>query len=328
MVAQWISAAAARAVLAEQSYDDAAEKALIARAHAGLVNTNALRIDMADGKTAAGPIPVEFWWPEGMWSLVQDWAIGDMRNRIKGRDCRAYGVQFDLDGVKQMLPAARVATIARQFSVAGDPDWITAQAALAFMYGDAHAQPALAGGLLADECRLGFVAARAVLMRRADDGERPDDWTVEAREWDIPSWFWQDFTSEGSSSQDWDRGVFSGKGSRGGKSAWVTLTGVYFLRDSLACFAPSTTEQAVAEASSKGGPGRRREYDWDGALIYLIGQAELNGIAPDPEAHGVQADLIKLLADWFSLNGGKVPADSQLQTWAKRVLASIRSATT
>ncbi|MDQ2762406.1 MAG: hypothetical protein M3Y22_02590, partial [Pseudomonadota bacterium] len=76
----------------------------------------------------------------------------------------------------------------------------------------------------------------------------------------------------------------------------------------------------------KGGPGRRREYDWDGALFHLIGEAEKNGIAQDPEAHGAQADIKRKLADWFSLNGGKVPADSQLQSYAARALAAIRNA--
>ena len=75
----------------------------------------------------------------------------------------------------------------------------------------------------------------------------------------------------------------------------------------------------------KGGPGRRREYDWDGALLHLIGQAEKNSIAPNPDAHGAQADIKRTLADWFSANGGKVPADSQLQALAKRALEAIRS---
>lgn len=61
-------------------------------------------------------------------------------------------------------------------------------------------------------------------------------------------------------------------------------------------------------------------------MFHLIGQAEKNCIAPDPDAHGAQADIKRMLADWFSLNGGKVPADSQLQTFAARALNSIRQA--
>lgn len=74
------------------------------------------------------------------------------------------------------------------------------------------------------------------------------------------------------------------------------------------------------------GPGRRRVHDWDGALLYLIGEAERNAIAPDPEAHGAQANLVKMLADWFAKQGSAIPSNSQLQEKAKRVLQGIRAA--
>lgn len=90
---------------------------------------------------------------------------------------------------------------------------------------------------------------------------------------------------------------------------------------------PHVVSRAKVQGSRKGGPGRRREYDWEGALFYLIGEAEKNAIAPDPDAHGAQADIKRKLADWFASNGGKVPADSQLQSYAARALSSIRRAT-
>ena len=83
---------------------------------------------------------------------------------------------------------------------------------------------------------------------------------------------------------------------------------------------------SVAAPARTAGPGRRREYDWEGALLYLLGEAEKNGIAPLPDARGAQADIQNLLADWFSANGGKVPADSQLQSFAGKALRAIRSA--
>jgi len=89
---------------------------------------------------------------------------------------------------------------------------------------------------------------------------------------------------------------------------------------------PATVTNLGDGGARKGGPGRRREYDWDGALFHLIGEAEKNSIAPDPNAHGAQADIKRKLADWFSANGGKVPAESQLQSYASRALDSIRNA--
>jgi len=119
-------------------------------------------------------------------------------------------------------------------------------------------------------------------------------------------------------------------------SYWdVDLSGMCFNLQTIEMLAPNAATPVAdllnpatspAELSRKGGPGRRREYDWDGALLHLIGQAEINAIAPDPDAHGAQADITRVLADWFSDNGGKVPAESQLQSMAKRALDAIRAA--
>lgn len=316
MVTQWISAATARSILAEQSHDDAAEKALIARAHVGLLKTRALRMDMVDGKAASGVMPVEFWWPEAMQSLVQDWAVGDMWNRINGRDCRAYGVQFDLDGVIQMLPPTRAATIARQLSVAGDPDWVNAKAARAFMYDDLRVQPVLAGGQLIDECRLGFVAGRAVLMQRAD-GQRPDDWTVEAREWDIPNWFWQDFTTDGSSSQDWTRGVFAGRGRGPAGRCWMTLTGVYFARSSLDAMIPTKNPQVAMPAPRAVG-GRPPAAFWDDLWCAVWGDVHRGDLQPTRPA-----DVYNAMMKWI-VDNGHMAAESVVKLRARKMFAAYQ----
>jgi hypothetical protein len=85
---------------------------------------------------------------------------------------------------------------------------------------------------------------------------------------------------------------------------------------------------SAAEIVRKGGPGRARKHDWDGALLYLVGQAELNSIAPDPDVHGAQASIKQLLADWFAGHGDAIPAESQLESLAKRALQAIRDART
>lgn len=86
-----------------------------------------------------------------------------------------------------------------------------------------------------------------------------------------------------------------------------------------------SAKQALPQ-KREGGPGRRRKHDWDGALMSLIGEAERNSIAADPDAHGAQADIAARLADWFATRDLPIPANSQLQERARDVLASIRAA--
>src|SRR5581483_5356517 len=115
----------------------------------------------------------------------------------------------------------------------------------------------------------------------------------------------------------------------------LDLKGMCFLQDVIELLAPGAQLPIDDLLSShvppsdpsprRGGPGRRREYDWEGALFHLVAEAELNSIAPDPGAHGAQADIVRKLADWFALNGGKVPSESQLQAYASRALTAIRT---
>lgn len=119
-------------------------------------------------------------------------------------------------------------------------------------------------------------------------------------------------------------------------NSWVEVD-LFDLRFELAfieMLAPNASPPALdllsvsdtAPKRRQGGPGRRRKHDWDGALMSLIGEAERNSIAADPEAHGAQADIAARLADWFAQRDLPIPANSQLQEKARDVLASIRAA--
>lgn len=120
------------------------------------------------------------------------------------------------------------------------------------------------------------------------------------------------------------------------KDSWLAfdLAGLSFPLSLIEMLAPNASpppEDLFSLEKLKGtdriaGPGRRRKHDWDGALLHLIGEAERNAIAPDPDAHGAQADIVKLMADWFADNGAAIPANSQLQAKAKQVLEQVRAA--
>lgn len=149
---------------------------------------------------------------------------------------------------------------------------------------------------------------------------------------------------------DWEAGVARGsmqhttiiypeifeelKGQHGKSWLEFDLSGLSFTLSMIEMLAPSTppppndlfTATPLKLGTRVGEPGRRRTHDWDGALLFLIGEAERNAIAPDPDAHGAQADVAKLMADWFAERGAPIPANSQLQAKAKLVLEHIRAA--
>ena len=297
MAVHWISADAALSVISDHTGDEyAARIALCSRASDGLLSAKARLVTIGSERHENTFVPRGFWWARGHEALEQDWTIGDFSTWIDATvEWRVSGVTFDLSGICEMLPAATRPIVARRLSVAGDPDWIPALAARAFMYTEMGAPPAAAGGLLIEQCRLGFVAARAVKMQRADGGP-PDDWTDEAREWDVPQWYWDNFTASESSSQQWERGVFSGRGSGPHGYSWITLSGVYFSRDSLLAMLPgkpAAKGDAVAEVRQ----GRPPAAFWDELWCAVFGMIWHGELTPK-----VQADITRAMLDWASEN--------------------------
>ena len=56
---------------------------------------------------------------------------------------------------------------------------------------------------------------------------------VNEREWDIPLWFWRNFSTSTESTLDWIRGSFSGETMHQGFTAKVILTGIHLQKSSL-----------------------------------------------------------------------------------------------
>lgn len=120
------------------------------------------------------------------------------------------------------------------------------------------------------------------------------------------------------------------------ENAWIELdlSGLVLPLSLIEMLAPNAspppidllTPKSFGPKIREGGPGRRRKHDWDSALISLIGEAERNSIAADPDAHGAQADIATRLADWFATRDLPIPGNSQLQERARDILISIRAA--
>ena len=313
MAVHWISAESALSVIENISGEHAARLAICTHAAEGLLSAKARLLIMGDKRGTNVFVPASFWWARGHEALDQDWSIGDFATWIDRRiSCSAIGVTFDLSGICEMLPAATRPLIARKLSVAGDPDWMTAQAARAFMYGELGAQPVSAGQLLLDQCRLGFVAARAVLMQR-DDGTNPHGWADEQREWDIPAWYWEGFVAAGSSQQNWERGLFSGKGLTASGLSSMTLTGVHFARSSMIAMLPVRADAEPGPVAQKAPGGRPAAPFWDDLWCAIWGDINNGDFQPQR-----QADVERAMLGWAADNGHEL-SETAARTRARKL---------
>ncbi len=211
-----------------------------------------------------------------------------------------------------MLPAERRAGVIREFSVAGNPDWISAKDARLLAYTDLRFQPAVAGDALIELGRQGLITARAVLAEGQTEQLPAGGAKWDKREWDIPTWFWTNFTGHGTSRQDWELGKFAGKGFAQQRPQKITLSGVYFLRSSLLPI-PALEAMTLTGAEDKGTRGRKPSYDWE-ALVNAIWGAIYRGDF-DP---GSQAEIEREMQRRLT-KGEKEPAESTVRPHASRV---------
>ena len=186
MATQWITAATAFSIVEQVAGSAEARFALCTRAHHGLLKSRADRF-VVNGQSRESPLLDEaFWWARGHEALEQDWKLGEFSTWIDRKlHCEAFGVMFELHGVLALLPIELHPRIALSLSAAGNPAWVPAAQTRRHVYGPGGVSPMKADEVLIDQCRLGFVVGRAVLMQRCDRG-RPPAWTAEEREWDVP----------------------------------------------------------------------------------------------------------------------------------------------
>ena len=232
MAEHWIEARDASRIISSTD-------TLCERLAAGMVKYRAQRVTIDGEIVDSASLPDEFWSDDGRERLQQDWDAGDFLSSFDGlTQSRAFGVHFDASDILDMLPFEERAAAARSLSVAGNPAWVTAREARRFAYAKAGLSSTTAGKAIVEQCRLGFISGRAVQMRKTFS-VKPDDWTTETREWDIPTWFWAGFTTPDVSLQDWEQGRFAGRGDGPQGYGSMTLNGVYFLRSSLDVLLPT-----------------------------------------------------------------------------------------
>lgn len=315
MADQWLRAAKALEILTRDSgyYDSV--RSLCSRAHQGLIRSRAQLLVVGEEKRNSVEVPASFWWAGGEDALEQDWDRGDFSTWIERKvQWRAFGVEFDVDGFKLMLPTEVGSKIARELSTSNNPEWVTAIAARKQLYMSNFASPTSADQVLLDQCRLGLVTGRALRMERTMEKFQGSQ-RIEAREWDIPDWFWNEFTKSGSSSQDWNRGVFRGQGRSQDGLADIVLTGVYFLKDTL----PNQNDKNEEATSSptKGAKGRPPKAFWDDLWCAVWGSVYRGDFEPKS-----QGEIERAMLDWISEHDHEA-AESTVKPAARKMLAEL-----
>lgn len=291
MAEQWIEASRALE-LAGSTF------ALCERTKAGLIKSRAKLLLIGFDRLEDAVIPTKFWWAEGHEALDQDWASGDFSTWIdRSVEWKAFGVTFALSGVLEMLPFERRGLTALSLSVAGNTAWISAIEARKFAYKEGGVNPTMAATAVIEQAKQGFLTARAVLAQGSKGGVHKTDWDWEAREWDVPLWFWNGFTDEGSSSQSWDTGRFAGRGKAPNGLRWMTLTGVHFLRESLNVLLPAGGSKTTALSASKNQGGRPPAAFADDLMCAIWGLIHQGDLKPKN-----QADIERAMLDWAAKN--------------------------
>lgn len=308
---EWIKASLALEYVSEGPLDYSAPRRICERLHAGLIAAKAERI-VADGQEKREElISKGFWWARGDDGLKQDWKSGDFSTWISSNnEVRAFGVSFDFTALSDLVPANKQAGALRRISVLADEEWISAR--------DLHLAvlekvgPVYGTAALAEACRLGQLGARA--MRATCQSKQRGAVLLrwKAVEWDVPLWFWRDFTDKGSAKFEWPLGKVTGSGNKDGAPHLIELQGVHFHRSGLINLGieEATTANGQVEDASR---GRRPKYDWPAASLHIFGLINRGDFKPECQAD-IEKALIEHLAD-----GDTVPGESTVRPYAKLI---------
>lgn len=225
MLDQWVEAGTALVIGGSRA-------AIWARCHAGLIRSRAELYRHNGTDQYHVEVPREFWRGDGSELPTQNWIAGDFNAGTEnGEHWCAFGVRFDLEGLLALVPSEDRAAVRLRHSVAGNPAWVSARDAINLGAQEPECSVTTAGGTVVEQCRLGFLIARAVEMRFVND--ESDGLNFEDRECDIPPWCWESFSSDDVIIEQLILGRFAGDVRAPYGFGAITLSGVHFLRTSL-----------------------------------------------------------------------------------------------
>ncbi len=132
------------------------------------------------------------------------------------------------------------------------------------------------------------------------------------REWDVPTWLWEDFIYDASSDFDWELGRLSVR--LKGRRDLLTLSGVHFLLASLeAMLPPSGAKVEQAKAPT----GRPAAEFWDDLWCAIWGDVYRGDFQPKSKA-----DIARAMLDWAITNGHDL-SDSSAKSRARKMFEAL-----
>jgi hypothetical protein len=86
---------------------------------------------------------------------------------------------------------------------------------------------------------------------------------------------------------------------------------------------PEDQSPIRAVVERRGAIGRPPKWDWESALEHMIAKAQ----TPDglPSGPGAQAEIERMIADWFVQTENASPSESQIRSRAQRIMRSVEN---
>lgn len=246
------------------------------------------------------------------------------RNTVTVRMTGLHFEESQLAALLQTLPARNGPT-GPVASAPGDDgrEWVSARDAVYRIMGATQQDATKSLYSIVAYAKTGDVQARTLLLSEVTHRQGYSALKREERNAAIPVWFWQEFTTYGSSALNWKSGVFAGEGFRDGRSVTVTLTGVQFDARGLDILDPPKLDAAVPTRPVPlpvGKPGRPAAAWWDDLLIEMFRRLWEDSWTPR-----TKTEVVKAMHDWLAKNPGDDPlkpreaSDTVLKARAKKL---------